>query len=737
MSERKGITGDIAGGLSAAIIALPLALGFGVISFGPLNDPAAGALAGLYGAIFTGIFAAIFGGTPSQITGPTGPMTVVTTSVVATIMKYEQAHSDGGEVDLSRVFVLVFLTGMLGGAFQIFLGVIRAGRLIKFIPYPVIAGFMNGIAVIIFLGQVKPFLGMTGEQNLVDLAIRPAVLGTAIATVIIIVATSKLLPKLPAGLVGLAGGTAAFFALAALFDPDLLIFEGNKLIVGEIPRAIPTPKYLLEVVTNISSFSTDHFKLIIAPALALGVLGAIDSLLTSLVADVATRTRHNSDRELIGQGIGNIVAGAFGGFSGAGATVRTLVNTDNGGRNRISGVIHGATLLLVLVALGPLAGWIPMSVLAGILVVTAVNMVDNWSIKLLRKKTARADSVVVVLVTVITVVVDLMVAVGIGMAISLILFMRELISRPAARAFRGTHHRSKRVRGDEDVGILEEHGSRILIYELDGPLFFGNTDRFSQDVEVALRETKTDIMVLDLRRVPTVDITGAELIKRIVDTTSDSGVRVILSSFNPYVSEKRQAMLEYMRELNVIQSVGEDNIFPGLDEALENAEDDILGDYRPEDTASKPAEDIVRSSVLFKDMSDEEWGVIEPLLERVEYKAKDIIWGKGQPGGSLNVIERGHVSVSVYMEDHPEAVFRQATFGAGRHFGSQTFLEARPREGHVKADEDTVVHRLTIEEFEKLERDHPGIALKILRGHSHRLAERLRVTSQDLLEYED
>lgn len=732
-SAKRTLSGDLAGGLSAAVIALPLALGFGVISFAPLNDPAGGALAGLYGAIFTGIFAAIFGGTPSQVTGPTGPMTIVTTSIVVHVMQYDTTHGHAGE--MVHVLVLVFMTGMLGGIFQIAFGVLRLGTLIKFIPYPVVAGFMNGIAVIIFLGQVKPFLGLPADATLDVLDVRWPVAAAAATTVVVIVATTKLLPKLPAGLMGLALGTGSFFLYAWFFDPALLVFEDNAFIVGRIPRALPTPHYVLDIFGVIAGLDLDVLAVIVPPALALAVLGAIDSLLTSLVADVATESRHDSNRELVGQGIGNMVASAFGGLSGAGATVRTLVNVENGGRSRISGVVHGVALLLVLVVLGPAAGWIPMSVLAGILVVTAVNMVDNWSLSLLRKPTARRDVAIIFLVTIITVAVDLMVAVGIGMGVSVLLFLKDLTDAHVARAkFRCRHQRSKRVRSDEEELALEEHGDEILVYELEGSLFFGVTDKLATDVEDELRAAPVRTLVLDLKRVQRIDITGAELLKRIVDRARGAGLQVKLTALtNP--REARREMVAYLQELEVLKTVGEEHLHPTLDDALEAAEDALLRRHLDEPSLPEGTIGLVRHCVLFEALTDDEWEIVYENLEPREYDRGEVLYHRGEPGDRLCVLEEGHVSAFVMLTEG-DPPYRIASFGPGGHFGDMSFLEAAPRTGTLKADEGTKLWTLSRDAFYGIEQQHPATAFKILHGLAHRLSERLRVVSEELVERE-
>jgi len=529
----SNVKGDISGGISAAVIALPLALAFGVSAFAPIGTPEAmamGAAAGLYGAIFTGIFASLFGGTASQITGPTGPMTVVITEFIATAMKHPaiQQQSD----PLSMILTLTAVVVLLGGLVQILMGLLRCGTLIKFIPYPVIAGFMNGIAVIIFLGQIAPILGMKmffdADGIFSPIRLHEGVgsfpiLGIGVATIAVILIAPKITRKVPASLMGLIVGTGVYLLLGKTVLPEFARFEGNPFIIGAIPTGFPIPLNFLAVsIGDILKILMQYPTTFLAPAVALGILGAIDSLLTSLVADVSTKTKHHSNRELFGQGVGNAVSAMFGGMPGAGATVRTVVNINNGGRTRLSGIIHGALLLFILVALGRVARWIPMCVLAGVLMVTAVSMLDTYSLSLIRKKTAFKDLLVVGVVTIITVVFDLMIAVGIGLMIAALLFIRELIAMKVYRKkFRCDRIHSKRIRTEVESEVLKEHGNEILVYELSGNLFFGTADKLSDDVEAEMKDTR--MIIFDLKRVDTIDITGAELIKRICDDVKGNG----------------------------------------------------------------------------------------------------------------------------------------------------------------------------------------------------------------------
>lgn len=381
------IRGDIYGGLTAAVVALPLALAFGVAS-------GAGPIAGLYGAIAVGFFAAVFGGTPAQVSGPTGPMTVVMGAIVA-------AHSN----NMAEAFAIVFL----GGAFQVLLGALRVGRYVSYTPYSVVSGFMSGIGVIIILIQTLPFVGLpTSGGGPVDairawpMAVRQIDLGPlAIASIALGIAIfwpSRLRTLLPSPLAALILGTLA----------ALLLFPEAPTI-GTVPTGLPDIQLPL--------ISPSTLPDIVQPALILALLGSIDSLLTSLVADSVTRTRHKSNRELIGQGIGNMVAGLIGGLPGAGATMRTVVNVRAGGRTPLSGALHAVILLALVLGLGPIAEIIPHAALAGILMKVGWDIIDWGYLKRIRR--APRDKVVVMFVTMgLTVFVDLVTAVGVGLILA-------------------------------------------------------------------------------------------------------------------------------------------------------------------------------------------------------------------------------------------------------------------------------------------------------------------------------
>ena len=378
--------GDLFGGLTAGVVALPLALAFGVAS-------GAGAIAGLYGAIALGFFAALLGGTPSQVSGPTGPMTVIAAAAVATFPG-----------DLQAVFTVI----LIAGALQIVFGVIKLGVFVRYIPYPVISGFMSGIGVIIIMLQLHPLLGSdsVGSPLVALMELPRAVAGAERLQPApgradhahLVLTPARISSVLPSPLIAL---------LSMSLLSATLSFPVQT--IGEIPSGLPA--------LVLPMFSAEKLPKIIAMAMALSVLGVIDSLLTSIVADSMTKERHDSNQELIGQGVGNMAAALIGGLPGAGATMRTVVNIKAGGTTRLSGMIHSLFLVAVLLGLGKYTAHIPMPVLAGILMKVGVDILDYRMLRVLRRA-PRQDLIVMLTVFGITVFVDLIVAVSVGVTLA-------------------------------------------------------------------------------------------------------------------------------------------------------------------------------------------------------------------------------------------------------------------------------------------------------------------------------
>lgn len=534
----NNLKGDFTGGLVAGVVALPLALAFGVQS-------GLGATAGLYGAIAVGIFAALFGGTETQASGPTGPMTVVSAAVVAFGIQTT------GSLDNSMDIIL--LSFLLAGILQVIFGFLNIASYVKYFPYPVISGFMSGVGLIIVILQIFPFVGldsakstlavMQGLPRLFAEANLSALLLGGI-TIVIYFLFPKITKAIPSALVALI--VATLIAYFAKMDVPL---------IGEIPSGLPSFQ-----LGGIFSVDPSVYPKIIEYGLVLAVLGSIDSLLTSVIADNMTKTKHNSNRELIGQGIGNMLAAAIGGIPGAGATKGTVVNINAGGKTRLSGIIHGLFLLTVLLGLGSLAAHIPLCVLAGLLIPIGVKIIDFKGLKHLRK-VPRADAIVLCLVLAVTTFGSLIHAVGIGIALACLLFMKKSgdIGEQGLEVEKISDLEDVEPWPDEQE-MYERYKDKVVIKHLYGPLFFGFTSYLKDQVKALPVDIKAVILRLD--RVPYIDQSGLYALEDIIFDLRAQNSEVILVGLKGQPNDMLQA-------IGIIPDlIPEEAVFDDIDESF-------------------------------------------------------------------------------------------------------------------------------------------------------------------------
>ncbi len=510
----RHLRGDLFGGLTAGIVALPLALAFG-------EQTELGAIAGLYGAIAIGVIAALFGGTFTQISGPTAPMTVVSAVVITEAIQYTGSLEAG----IPFIFATFFLAGIL----ESLMGVFRLGKYIRFIPYSVVSGFMSGIGFIIIITQLFPFLGVHAPSggplgtfsalHEIPEAFNLWSVLVALVTIGIIYLFPKITRKVPSALVALIVLTLVTFFF---FKPDVILQLDSG---GPIPVGLP--KIQLGLFAVFADW--EHWLHIFEYALTLAFLGGIDSLLTSVVADNMTKTRHDSDQELIGQGIGNMGAALIGGLPGAGATMRTVVNIRNGGKTRMSGVIAGIFLVVVLLGLGSVVGHVPNAVLAGILITVGIGIIDYKGMRHLRK-IPKADAIVMIIVLLLTVFVDLLVAVAAGMVMAAILFMKNISDVIENKAYSSPLQDFAREQTwTDEKNFLEKYGKHVYIKHLDGPLFFGFATRFKQMVE-ALPDVRYVVIRMD--RVPYVDQSGLYALEEAAQGLLDRGIKLAFTGLH-------------------------------------------------------------------------------------------------------------------------------------------------------------------------------------------------------------
>ena len=499
----NNIKGDLFGGVTAAVIALPMALAFGVAS-------GAGAAAGLWGAVLVGLFAALFGGTPSLISEPTGPMTVVMTAVIASLTARNPEHG------LAMAFTVV----MLAGLFQIGFGLLKLGRYVTQMPYTVISGFMSGIGLILIILQLGPFLGQASPKggvmgtlnNLPQLLAnaRPTEISLAVITMAILWLTPAVVKKIaPPQLIALVVGT--------VLSLTLLSGGGEEIRrIGEIASGFPA--------LQIPHFELGELRLMLIDGAVLGMLGCIDALLTSVVADSITRTEHDSNKELIGQGLGNLASGLFGGLPGAGATMGTVVNIQSGGRSALSGISRALILMVVILALTGVAAQIPQAVLAGIALKVGVDIVD-WGFIQRAHRISISGALIMYLVIALTVLVDLIAAVGVGVFIANILTIDKMSAL-----------QSKSVKsistGDGDLEIsaeerqlLDAARGQVLLFQLNGAMIFGVAKAIGREHN-AIGDCRA--VVFDLTEVSHLGVTAALAVENAVEEAIEKGREVFV-----------------------------------------------------------------------------------------------------------------------------------------------------------------------------------------------------------------
>jgi len=500
----RNLKGDIFGGLTAAVVALPMALAFGIAS-------GAGAAAGLWGAILVGFFAALFGGTPSLISEPTGPMTVILTAVIAGL------QADNPDNYLPLAFTVV----MMAGVFQIIFGVLRLGRYIIMLPYNVISGFMTGIGVILIFLQLAPFLGQETPpgavlgviQNLPTLItnIDPweTILG-AITLAILFFYPSQFKKVMPPQLVALVIGTAI----------SLILFSGVEIrtigTIGEIAPGLPE--------LQMPAFTPGNARLMFVNAIVLATVGSIDCLLTCLVSESLTRQDCKSNKELVGQGVANLITGLCGGIAGSGATTATVVNIQAGGRTALSGICRALVLFIVVLWAAPLTSTIPLAVLAGIVLKVGINIIDWGFLQRVHKISWKAAGIVYGVVL-LTVFVDLMIAVAVGVFIANILTIENLSKLQANAVKAITDADDQIVLTDEEKQILDVANGRVLLFHLSGPMIFGVAKAISREHNAI---ANYDVLIVDLGEVPILGVTSSLAIENAIQEAIYEGREVIV-----------------------------------------------------------------------------------------------------------------------------------------------------------------------------------------------------------------
>ncbi|MBF0143504.1 MAG: SLC26A/SulP transporter family protein [Magnetococcales bacterium] len=720
--------GDAWGGMAAMLVALPSAIAFGVVAFTPLGQPylPLGAMAGVVGVVVLGLITPALGGAPRLITAPCAPAAAVLASLGA-----ERLAS--GAVSPEEGLLFLTMVGLMSGLLQLLYGGIGGGRIIKFIPYTVVTGYLSGVGFLIFLGQLPKLLGLPSGIPLQEGLLHPDHWqGTGIlvglVTIVAVVAAPRITRKLPAPVFGLVAGLGSYF-LASLHDPALRQLADNPLLIGAIHvDAGSLADSFQRRWLALGEFRLGDLFELLVPALTLSVLLSVDTLKTCVVVDALTRSRHNSNRELMAQGVGNLATTLAGGMPGAGTMGATLVSINSGGRSRLAGMLEGFFSLLVLLFFSALIGWVPIAALAGILIVVAYRMVDWHSFTLLRRQETLLDFAVVATVVVTAVAFNLIAAAGAGVALSVMLFLREQVkSSVIRRKLHGGQLTSKRSHLPEEREVLEAESRKVVICELQGNLFFGTTDQLFSNLETDLGSCR--YLLLDMNRVHSLDFTAGHLLGQIETTMAENGGCLIFSSLPTALASGRD-LNTYLESLGLRPSAHL-KIFGDINDALEWIEDRILDEYRTGEVVERPL--LLSEIALFRGLEEETAGVMELLagvIEERTFAAGEVLFQQGDTGDEMVLIRRGAIRVVLPTTDGRGHTL--TIFGRGNFLGDMAFIDRAPRSTDAIAITEVEVFLLSRSRFDAVSQGYPEVAKKLFIRLCKTLTLRMRYANAEI-----
>lgn len=727
-SPRSLLVGDIWGGIAAMLVALPASLAFGVAVYGPLAGTGAGALAGLLGATALGTIAPILGGTPKLVSAPCAPaVAVMSAFALETAARYPGQPA--------RVLVMMTLVGLFAAIIQIVLGLARAGTIIKYIPYPVVTGYLSGVAVVIFSKQLPALLGLAKGVSLAHGVASPGswqwpALVVGAVTIVFMALAGRITKAVPGAIIGLAAGLVAYGALA-LALPELRSLQGNGLVIG--PLGGGGASFGDAFRARLSSLGALHFSdvlSVLGPATTLAVVLSLDTLKTCVVVDALTGARHESNRELFGQGVANLTSAAIGGMPGAGTSGATLVSIASGAQTRRSAVIGGVLVLVAFLSLGKVVAWAPLAALAGILVVVAFRMFDFGALRWAKKRATSFDFLVVVAVIGVAVFVDLITASGVGVALSILLFIRNESRAPVVRRkLTGAQVFSKQKRLPETVEILVEHGEETLVVQLQGSLFFGTTDQLRTELQADLNTRQT--LIFDMRRVDAVDMTAVHILEQMRAQMTKRGATLLFCCL-PKSFAGRDSAETYLREVGLLDGTTEPQLFSQLSDALAWVEDGVLQKHGPGRASALPLE--LLTMPMFEGRKPETVAHVMECIEARHVAGGEYVFRQGDAGDEIFFVRAGSVRISLALAT---GTLHVASFGRGDYFGEITFLDGGQRTADAMAEGHAELYVLSRKAFDEVAKAHPRLGQSFFADLARSMALRLRQADREITTLED
>jgi SulP family sulfate permease len=726
-ARKTAWAGDLWGGLAAMLVALPSAIAFGVAIVAPLGGSlgAQGAVAGILGATVLGLVAPLVGDRTRLITAPCAPAAAVLSALAV-------GFAQGG-MPAEQALLLLGLIGLFAGVIQIALGLAGIGKLIKFIPFPVVSGYLSGVGLIIIGSQIPKFLGVEGASSLLAAMTHPSLWVWQSAVVgAVVVAAMLWMPlvtkAVPATILALVCGVACYGVLG-WFDPALLVLQHNPLLVGPLTDSGANLMDTLGIrLPGRDMWSLPTLVQVAVPALTLAVLLSIDTLKTCLVIDALTNTSHDANRELIGQGVGNMASSLAGGIPGAGTMGASLINISSGGTTRVSGFVTGVASLLALVFLAPLIAWVPVAALAGILIVTGFRMIDRHSLEFFYTPATRLDFLVILSVILVAIFGNLIAASGVGVALAILLFIREQTRSSVVRKrTEGSAIFARRHHGPNPSDWVDSKAHESVVFELQGSLFFGTASQLHAALEP---ETATHkYVILSMRRVQSLDVTATHVLEQIKDQLEKNDGYLVFCDI-PKDLPSGLKMKRFLKDTGVVRPTSKAFAFRQLEDALKWVESRELPQH-PELEPMAAVNVDLSAMPLLVHASVHDIEALQVLASTRTVRAGKKLFKPGSDDDAMYLIRRGLVQVLASV--HKKVDIELAKLGPGEVLCSNGFFQCDSPALEAVAVTDAEVYVVSRAALEAYAAEHGAAATALTAGGARNLAMQLAQAMDNVL----
>ncbi len=721
------LAGDLWGGLAAMLVALPSAIAFGVAIVAPLGGSlgAQGAVAGILGATALGLVAPLVGDRTRLITAPCAPAAAVLSALAA-------GFAQGG-MPAEKALLLLGLIGLFAGLIQIALGLTGIGKLIKFIPFPVVSGYLSGVGLIIVGSQIPKFLGVPGADGLLAALAHPSLWVWQSSVVgAVVVAAMLWMPfvtkVVPATVLALVCGLACYGVLG-WFDPGLLVVQHNPLLVGQLTDGgVDLLDTLGFRMPGMDVFSLPTLLQVAVPALTLAVLLSIDSLKTCLVIDALTNTSHDANRELIGQGVGNMASSLAGGIPGAGTMGASLINISSGGTTRMSGFVTGVASLLALVFLAPLIAWVPVAALAGILIVTGFRMIDRHSLEFFYTPATRLDFLVILSVILVAIFGNLIAASGVGVALAILLFIREQTRSSVVRKrTEGSAIFARRHNGPSPTVPADSKANDSVVFELQGSLFFGTASQLHAALEPETAAHK--YVILSMRRVQSLDVTATHVLEQIKDQLEKNDGYLVFCDI-PKDLPSGLKMKRFLKDTGVVRPTSKAFAFRQLEDALQWVESRELPQHPEREPMLAVTVDL-SAMPLLAHANVHDMDALQALVSTRSIRSGKKLFKPGGGDDALYLIRSGLVQVLASVQKKQD--FELAKLGPGDVLCSNGFLQCQSPALEAVAVTDAEVYVVSRAALDALAAEHGAVATALMAGSARNLTLQLASAMENML----